>query len=39
MIYFRNLDDAVTYAKKYYRETGYAVWFDDEKKMYYVIGK
>lgn len=39
MIYFKNLDEAVTYAKKHYRETGYTVWFDDEKKMYYVIGK
>lgn len=39
MVYFRNLGDAVTYAKKYYLETGYTVWFDNEKKMYYVIGK
>ena len=39
MVYFRNLDDAVIYAKKHYRETGYTLWFDDEKKMYYVIGK
>ena len=39
MIYFRDLDDAVTYAKKYYLETGYTVWFDHEKKIYYVISK
>ena len=39
MVYFRNLDDAVTYAKKDYRETGYTVWFDHEKKMYYVMSK
>lgn len=39
MVYFRNLGDAVEYAKKYYLETGYTVWFDHEKKMYYVISK
>jgi len=37
MIYFKSLDDA--YAKKYYLETGYTLWYDNEKKMYYVIGK
>ena len=39
MVYFKSLGDAVTYAKKYYLETGYTVWFDHEKKMYYVISK
>lgn len=39
MVYFRSLDEAVTYAKKCYLETGYTVWYDNEKKMYYVIGK
>lgn len=39
MVYFRNLGDAVEYAKKYYRETGYTVWYDNEKKMYYVMSK
>lgn len=39
MIYFKYLDDAVTYAKKYYREQGYTVWYDNERKMYYVVAK
>ena len=39
MVYFKSLDEAVTYAKKCYRETGYTVWFDHEKKMYYVMSK
>ena len=39
MVYFKSLGDAVEYAKKCYRETGYTVWYDNEKKMYYVIGK
>ena len=39
MVYFKSLDEAVTYAKKCYLETGYTGWYDNEKKMYYVIGK
>ena len=39
MVYFKSLDEAVTYAKKWYRETGYTVWYDNEKKMYYVMSK
>ena len=39
MVYFKSLGDAVTYAKRWYLETGYTVWFDHEKKMYYVMSK
>lgn len=39
MVYFKHLGEAISYAKKHYLETGYTVWFDNEKRMYYVICK